>query len=344
MTIILARNLAKKAVVVFTMLVLIVPIMMAAIPVTSAKAATRKNFKGIKIAVDPGHGGKDGGALAPNRLTEKFINLSVSKYLAAYLKKAGAKVVMTRKTDKFVSLPGRAAIANRHKVHRFVSVHQNSAANRKANGTETYFYHPSSARLARYVQRFLLKYSKLPNRGVRQKSLAVIRRSNMKGVLTEASFISNPKEAAKMKKGYYRKRQALAIFNALKKELGVKDAPKPKPKPKPPKPLAPAELKVHAGGKVSMQNTKTSVHIPYATGADNLISITNISGELAKPKVIFNDALGKQIAELEPFLRAKTIFSFYPKNLVGEDFIGSIDIIEPMGTISPGSIAALMAE
>ena len=322
---------------------LVVPMMLAATP---AKAATRKNFKGVKIVVDPGHGGRDGGAQAPNGLTEKFINLSVSKYLARYLKKGGATVIMTRKTDKFVSLPGRAAIANRYKAHRFVSVHQNSAANRKANGTETYYYHPSSARLARYVQRFLLKYSKRPDRGVHQRSLAVIRRSNMKGVLTEASFISNPKEAAKMKRGPYRKKQALAIFNALKKELGVKDAPKPKPKKPvvPLKPMAPAELQVQSGGKLGIQEKDKAIHIPYAIGSDNLISIRNVGNELAKPTIVFTDVLGNTINKLEPFLGAKTSFSFYPENIAGKDFIGSIDIVEPIGKLTSGISAGLVPE
>lgn len=94
-----------------------------------------------KIVIDPGHGGKDYGA--PGYLKgvhEKQITLSISKMLAQKIKKElGYEVLMTRKTDKYLSLEQRTSIANRNKADLFISIHTNSARNRKAYGIETYF-------------------------------------------------------------------------------------------------------------------------------------------------------------------------------------------------------------
>lgn len=331
-----------------------------------AKAAPPQDFKGIRIVVDPGHGGRDAGAIAPNGLTEKFINLSVSKYLAHNLRKAGATVKLTRSDDRFISLKGRAEIANRFKAHRFVAVHQNSAPNRHANGTETYFHKPQAAKLSKLVQNQLLKFLGHNNRGSRHASFAVIRRTNMPAILTEASFISQPSEAAKLVSGIYRQRQAMAIFRALQKDFGIKPeaakpaptpAPAPTPNPAPApvvqpnpesvKPLEPAKLQAQFTGNfgiVQNHDVKAQVHIPYATGNDNLISVRNVGGDLAKPKIVFNDLLGNKVYEVEPFLKAADSYSFYPENIVGSGFLGSIDIYQSMGEISSGLSAGLVSE
>ena len=101
------------------------------------------------VVIDPGHGGKDPGALGKNRKTdEKHIVLSVSKKLGDKIKAAypDVNVVYTRSTDVFVELKERANIAKRNKADLFISVHCNSAANTKAYGASAWILGPKSTR------------------------------------------------------------------------------------------------------------------------------------------------------------------------------------------------------
>lgn len=103
-----------------------------------ANAATKRPFV---LVIDAGHGGKDAGAVG--QLTkEKDINLNVALALGRLVEKncPDVKVIYTRKTDVFVTLQGRAEIANRNKANLFISVHTNSSPVGKAApmGAETY--------------------------------------------------------------------------------------------------------------------------------------------------------------------------------------------------------------
>jgi N-acetylmuramoyl-L-alanine amidase len=91
------------------------------------------------VVIDPGHGGKDHGAVKSESY-ESHIVLQVSKHLEALLKKdSDFKVSMTRQDDEFVSLKGRAEIAAQVDGDLFVSIHVNSSPDRKAQGAEFYF-------------------------------------------------------------------------------------------------------------------------------------------------------------------------------------------------------------
>jgi len=93
-----------------------------------------------KIVIDPGHGGKDPGAIGPDGLEEKNVVLKVAKRLAKILrKKLGCQVILTRKRDVFLPLEERTAIANADKADLFISIHANSSPNRYARGVETFF-------------------------------------------------------------------------------------------------------------------------------------------------------------------------------------------------------------
>lgn len=92
------------------------------------------------IVIDPGHGGKEVGAVGPNGLLEKDTTLAICKKLAALAEqKLGARVILTRYDDSIVPLDARTAIANRYKADLFLSVHLNAAVVRNAKGSETYF-------------------------------------------------------------------------------------------------------------------------------------------------------------------------------------------------------------
>ncbi len=95
-----------------------------------------------KIVIDPGHGGRDYGAPGYYKNThEKYVTLNFSKELAARIKKELKikTVILTRKTDKYLTLGKRTEIANKNKADLFISIHANSARNSKASGIETYF-------------------------------------------------------------------------------------------------------------------------------------------------------------------------------------------------------------
>lgn len=92
----------------------------------------------FKVVLDPGHGGKDPGAMRGN-LVEKKIVLDVALKVGELLKlDKDIKVIFTRKTDVFVEVAERTKIANREKADVFVSIHVNAAKNTAAYGAETY--------------------------------------------------------------------------------------------------------------------------------------------------------------------------------------------------------------
>lgn len=93
-----------------------------------------------KIVLDPGHGGKDPGAIGVGGSTEKDIVLRIAKKLAVKLRKEmGVQVVLTRKDDRFLPLPDRTYIANAEEADLFISLHMNASDNADAKGIETYY-------------------------------------------------------------------------------------------------------------------------------------------------------------------------------------------------------------
>ncbi len=125
-------------------------VLMLFVPVMHIFGQNVSESLGLKtIVIDPGHGGKDPGALGKTRKTdEKHIVLSVAKKLGAMIEKEypEVKVVYTRSTDVFVELKERAAIAKRNKADLFVSIHCNSVASTKAYGASAYILGPKSTR------------------------------------------------------------------------------------------------------------------------------------------------------------------------------------------------------
>jgi N-acetylmuramoyl-L-alanine amidase len=91
-----------------------------------------------RIVIDPGHGGHDPGAKARG-IEEANLVLDVALRLEALLKDVGVEVVMTRRSDTFIALEERTAIANRVGADLFLSIHSNASASESARGVETYF-------------------------------------------------------------------------------------------------------------------------------------------------------------------------------------------------------------
>jgi N-acetylmuramoyl-L-alanine amidase len=112
-----------------------------ATPLTPADIARPRELLGIRtIVLDPGHGGKQVGAIGPAGLVEKDATLAICKRLQPMLASAlGARVILTRDDDSLVSLDQRTAFANHYKADLFLSVHLNASRAATARGAETYF-------------------------------------------------------------------------------------------------------------------------------------------------------------------------------------------------------------
>jgi len=111
------------------------------------------NLSKYTVVIDPGHGGKDAGAVGYKRLKEKKAVLSVAKKARDILKKRGFKVYLTRSRDKFVPLKKRTKLANRKKADFFISIHANAVAKykNKSKGIETFFLSPAKSKRAKRV-------------------------------------------------------------------------------------------------------------------------------------------------------------------------------------------------
>jgi N-acetylmuramoyl-L-alanine amidase len=98
-----------------------------------------RGMRPLIIAIDPGHGGQDPGALGPNGSREKDVVLAISKELARQVNATpGLKAYLTRDTDVFIPLNRRAVLARQAKADMFISIHADAAENRNADGSSVY--------------------------------------------------------------------------------------------------------------------------------------------------------------------------------------------------------------
>jgi len=113
--------------------------------ITNRVANANANVNAIKratktIFIDPGHGGKDPGAIGYRGLKEKDVTLKLAKLVKEKLeKRLGCVVILTRTTDRFVSLEDRTKLANKVKADLFVSIHCNASPDHRLYGVETFF-------------------------------------------------------------------------------------------------------------------------------------------------------------------------------------------------------------
>ncbi|SDO06334.1 SH3 domain-containing protein [Alkalicoccus daliensis] len=160
------------------------------------------SLSGKTIFLDPGHGGKDPGAVAGN-VYEKTITLSLSHKIKQKLEAEGARVVMSRADDRFISIGNRVTQANQSGANLFISVHTNAFPNAAASGAEVLYSaagkHPNDSRmLALELQSAIANGMNFRNRGTVNRSLQVLTGPNMPAVLIEPGFITNSGDLAKL--------------------------------------------------------------------------------------------------------------------------------------------------
>jgi N-acetylmuramoyl-L-alanine amidase len=170
----------------------------------------------VVVLIDPGHGGKDPGAIGLGGLQEKNVILPISKQIVEILKKQGVQVVMTRDSDYFVDLAPRVAIAERVDADLFVSIHANSMpANRSdISGLETYYF-SSGERLARTIHSSVLRNINIRDRGVRKARFYVLRKSSMPSVLVEVGFVTGREDSPRLGTSAYQNQMAEAISRGI---------------------------------------------------------------------------------------------------------------------------------
>ena len=171
-----------------------------------------------KITIDAGHGGTQPGAVA-NGIIEKELTLDMAKRVEKLLKDKGIEVVMTRTTDKTLSLQQRVDIGVNSGSDAFVSIHAN-AASASASGTETWYSSSSkrasdSKQLATFIQNRLYKAMDTKDRGVRDKDYYVVFKNPLPSALVELGFMTNQEEAKKLKSNWYRDEAAKAIAQGI---------------------------------------------------------------------------------------------------------------------------------
>jgi N-acetylmuramoyl-L-alanine amidase len=116
---------------------------------------TQAHYKISTIVIDPGHGGKDPGAVGKGGTKEKDVVLAISKELKELInKRLGVRVVLTRTGDYFIPLRERTARANNERADLFVSIHANAALGKTQGGSETYFHSLALTANAKAVARF----------------------------------------------------------------------------------------------------------------------------------------------------------------------------------------------
>lgn len=212
-------------------------------PDRSSWTAWSLPLAGTVIAIDPGHGGKDGGATsADGDVVEKEVTLAISLYLRDFLQQSGAFVLMTRETDTDLASPeadqnrkrksedirNRVKLINENEPDFLVSIHVNSIPSPRWSGAQT-FYAPAfkkSEEMAYLIQdeikRVIGHTDRVPGK---TESVFLIREVTSPAVLVEVGFVSNPEEAERLQSVEYQKAMANAIYQGILRHYAGEKVP-----------------------------------------------------------------------------------------------------------------------
>jgi N-acetylmuramoyl-L-alanine amidase len=188
-------------------------------------------LKGVRILIDPGHGGAFKGTMGPDSLDESSVNLGVALYLWGLLSEAGADVHLTRAADRDFLTPADSALASdlqarvaaADSLHPdvFISIHHNAQPQRDPtyNRVETYYKagDPASLDLAFAIHRHLMRNLGIDIGEVKQGNYYVLRNVDVPAVLGESSYLTHPPVEEKLRLSRTQELEAEAYF------LGILD-------------------------------------------------------------------------------------------------------------------------
>lgn len=199
---------------------------------------------GIKIMLDAGHGGLDGGA-SKGEVIEKDITLAITKKVARQLTRLGAEVILTRSTDgdvlsehapsedfatnrerKKQDIFLRKALVAQHEPDLFITIHANAIPNGKWRGAQV-FYHkdgdPNSENLAKSIQQTIRETMENTEReALSIKNVYLLKKTEVPAVLVETGFISNEEERQLLASEAYQEKMAFAIARGIENYIHVK--------------------------------------------------------------------------------------------------------------------------
>jgi len=188
----------------------------------------------MKVVIDPGHGGSDSGAIGVNGIQEKMINLDISLKVRDLLNQAGFETAMTRVDDRYISLSDRIRFSNSQDADLLVSIHSNSHTNSSARGglilyydsnypqasypasPEMIYYSPVSKLFAQTVLDEYINITGLPDRGLMESSVYMVRKGTVPSILVETAFVSNWADAALLADDSKRTLMAQGIAEGIK--------------------------------------------------------------------------------------------------------------------------------
>jgi N-acetylmuramoyl-L-alanine amidase len=192
-----------------------------------------------RIVIDPGHGGRDRGAIGiSKRIDEKTFNSLVSQRVAQLLESRGYEVVLTRTRDEYVELFERSRRCRSWRGTLFLSIHANGAQSASAEGIEVFALTPKetpstgstksyrsaekgnaydtlNTRLAWEVQRQMIRATGARDRGVRRARWAVLKDPGCPAILVECGFLTNRSEESRLRDTGYRYNVAVGIANGV---------------------------------------------------------------------------------------------------------------------------------
>ncbi len=180
------------------------------------KRITKHRYKIPVIVIDPGHGGKDPGALSATKKYEKDIVFDIAKrtrrILYEYSKK-GLLVLLTREKDEFIKLEDRLEFADKNNADAFVSIHANASTSSKSRGIEIYYKGKASDKDAEMLARFensanmtgIKNFNKIRNKTVTKILLDMMQTKNLRDSSLLAQSVTDKLQVAT--KRYYRKKR-----------------------------------------------------------------------------------------------------------------------------------------
>jgi len=157
-------------------------------------------LKGLTVALDPGHGGRNRGAIGCLGIEEKTVNLQICRKLKPLLEAAGAEVVLTRKNDEYLESVDRYLRAKDAGAHLFLSLHANSIGlasdPARSQGVSTYYRHVPFRPLSLSLYSSLLELGLEPYGNIGSFNASVLKFTDLPSCLVEMAFLSHPEDEA----------------------------------------------------------------------------------------------------------------------------------------------------
>lgn len=184
---------------------------------------------GHLVAIDPGHGGQDPGAIGPSGLREADVVLDIAMRVRDLLVRDGIRVMLVRDSDATVDLEDRPRLAREGGATIYVSIHANASPRAAVNGTETFYLTPQSLVLAQMIQDELGVILGIPSRGIKTANFMVLRDNEMPAVLVETAFISHADDELRLRDQTFRQHVAEAVHHGIARFLAIYPVPQQAP-------------------------------------------------------------------------------------------------------------------